>query len=64
MLKSGNYHIIQFNAQSHRVRVRCHQGGRYHRHQYHIEEQFQVVCGAELVTGREDFCNVSIATPT
>ena len=61
MLKSGNYHIIDPDTQLIRERVRCHQQGSHHRHQYHIEEKFKALC--EKVIPRENCCNAGIANP-
>ena len=57
------YHIIPPGAYYRSRRVRCYESGRYHRHQSHEEEYCFALCGKEVVRGRDDYCNLSIANP-
>ena len=57
------YHIVHANAHYATRRVRCHETGRYHRHQTHEEEYTLSVCGETLIRDVEPACNISIANP-
>ena len=60
----GTYHILPANARYRKVRVPCYQTGRFHRHKFCEVERAVTLCGAIVEGGREDGCNVSIATPS
>ena len=61
---AGTYHLIHHNANYASRRVRCQEGGQYHRHKTHLEESVRSVCGKTLVRNRDKFCNVGIAEPS
>lgn len=47
-MESVSYHIIHDKSPSSNRRVRCYETGRYHRHQTHVEEFIQVICGKTI----------------
>ena len=57
------YHILPPNAGLSKRMVTCNETGRYHRHRRHLEEYSVALCGAEVVIGNDEFCNLSIADP-
>ena len=62
-LGPGDFHILI--NQSYRTRkVRCFETGRYHRHQWHLEEFGDSACGIELVKGRHQFAGLTMAMPS
>lgn len=59
----GTYHIIPFRARYTTRRVPSYAIGPGHRRKTHMEESVRAKCGRTLVKGRDQFCNISIATP-
>lgn len=57
------YHILPPNARLSKRMVSCNETGRYHRHRKHLEEYSVAICGAEVVVGSDDYCNLNIADP-
>lgn len=57
------YHILHPNAGISGRMVTCNETGRYHRHKRHLEEFSVALCGAEVIVGKDEFCNLGIADP-
>ena len=54
------YHILPPNADYRSWKVRCHETGRFHRHQTHVEEYTTALCGAEVIKDSGNYCNIDI----
>ncbi len=60
----GTYHIIHYHAQYTTRRIPYYVSGPNHRRKTRLEEIVKSVCGETLVVNKDQFCNLSIVTPS
>lgn len=52
------WHLLPLQASWRVQRVPCHETGYYHRHKTHEEKYTKALCGAKILEGQGNYCNL------